>query len=434
MRPAERVTRKGLGSVTWQVLPDCYVVSAAERGIQQVRRNGEGLRITVHAAKTAFCLLFALLCAGAGAMDDPLSTDHAAEKSVTFYHTYGYLKDRDWVIPMRLWVHEKPSPAQRGLAKVARTVLGKRAGIADLSQKQAELFLQRSGDFFADNESGEAVRFSFDHDPEQQEFFLQNSDGETTTDLNGLLEGVIKLDRKTAERLIKAQRSHQGWLRFRAVSNDHRGIGFVRLISPAGHSVISDIDDTIKVTEITAGEPTVLMNTFFRDFAAVSCMAEMYRGVGGDVAFHYVSGGPWQMYRPLDDFLFSDPIVFPLGSFHMKSLRTNVFEKGTYEDVWSIIASGSQQATLEQKLSQIGTIMNHFPGRSFVLIGDSGEKDPEVFKQIREDFPGQVREIMIRVVTNGQATGPGRLDNMMLIPSNGNAADSCADFAKAAAQ
>ena len=397
--------------------------AADERGIQQVRGNGEDHRRVFYGAKTAVCLLFALLCAGVD----------AAEEQVTFYRTYGYLQDRDWVIPMRLWVHEAPSPAQRGLAKVARTILAKRAGIADLSEKQEKIFLQHADDFFADSESRESVRFSFDHDTEQQAFFLQNSDGETTTDLNGLLEGALRLDRETASRLLEAQGSSQGWLRFRAVSKDHEGIGFVRLIPPEGLSVISDIDDTIKLTEIPAGEPTVLMNTFFSDFVAVPCMAEMYRGFGDEVAFHYVSGGPWQMYRPLDDFLFADAIGFPPGSFHMKSLRTNVFEKGTYEDVWSIIANGSQQATFDQKLSQIGAIMNHFPGRSFILIGDSGEKDPEVFGQIREDFPEQVREIVIRAVTDEAAAGSARFDNMILIPSNENKAEACGEFANAVA-
>ncbi len=368
-------------------------------------------------------------------MDGQASSEHFAEKRVTFYHTYGYLQDQDWVIPLRAWVHEEPAPARRGLAKVARKLLAQRAGIADLSDAEKALFEQRSDDFFADSESQESVKFRFDDDPENQEFSLESADGKTATDLNGLLEGTFKLDQPTAGRLLEAQRSTQGWLRFRAVSDDgRRGIGFVRLVPPEGLSVISDIDDTIKVTGIPAGERTVLMNTFFRDFVPVPCMAGMYRDFGDDAAFHYVSGGPWQMYRPIDDFLFADPAAFPLGSFHMKSLRTNVFEKGSYEDVWNIIANGSQQVTFEQKLVQISTIMNHFPGRSFVLIGDSGEKDPEIFSQIRESFPGQVREIRIRVVTDEQATGPGRLENMLLIPSNGNAAGSCADFAKAAAQ
>ena len=399
-----------------------------------MRMNRENRRRAVSIARKFVCLLFALLCAGAGAMDGQATPEHAAEKWVTFYHSYGYLHDQDWVIPMRLWVHEEPAPTQRGLAKAARRVVAKRAGLVDLSDAQKELFEQRSDDFFADNESGETVRFRFDDDPKREEFSLQGVDGRTTTDRNGLLEGALRLDQQTARRLLEAQRSTQGWLRFRAISDDHRGIGFVRLISPDGLSVISDIDDTIKVTGIPAGEREVLMNTFFREFVAAPCMAEMYREFGDDVSFHYVSGGPWQMYRPLDEFLFSDLTAFPLGSFHMKNLRANPFEKDSYQDIWNIIANGSQQATFDQKLSQISVIMNHFPGRSFILIGDSGEKDPEVFKQIRDDFPGQVREIRIRVVTDGEVAGSGRLDNMMRIPSNENAAGSCGEFTSLTAQ
>jgi len=278
------------------------------------------------------------------------------------------------------------------------------------------------------------VDVRFDDDPKDRQFSLESADGKHATDLNGLLEGVFRLDRATAGRLLEAQGSAQGWLRFRAVSEGHRGTGLVRLVPPEGLSVISDIDDTIKVTGITSGERTVLTNTFFRDFVAVPCMAEAYRGLGDDVAFHYVSGGPWQMYGPIADFLFDDSTGFPLGSFHMKSVRTHVFEKGSYEDVWTIITKGAKQATLEQKLTQISTLMERFPGRSFILIGDSGEKDPEVFRQIRDDFPKQVREIIIRVVAQEPVDGSGRLEGMRRILPSENSTGSCGNFASAIAQ
>jgi len=51
-------------------------------------------------------------------------------------------------------------------------------------------------------------------------------------------------------------------------------------------SVISDIDDTIKITEIPAGPKVVVWNTFFRDFAAASGMATMYQQELGAAAFH----------------------------------------------------------------------------------------------------------------------------------------------------
>jgi len=378
-------------------------------------------------------LLLSVCCYGASSADVDRPGEGSAEKRVTFYPTYGYRQNDEWVIPLRIWVHEAPGVMQRGLARAARAYIAGQAGIDQLSESDKALFERHSDDFFADSESGESVEFRFDDDPERRVYSLEHGDKGATTNLNGLLEGVVRLDEETAASLLTAQHSAQGWLRFHAVSDDHRGEGSARLIPPTGHSVISDIDDTIKITEIPAGKHVVLMNTFFREFAAVSCMAELYRSLGADVAFHYVSGSPWQMYQPLADFLFTDPAGFPEGSFHMKNVRMNMFEKETYEDIWAIVASGSQEATFDQKVSQIRTIMNRFPGRTFTLIGDSGEKDPEVFRLIRAEYPAQVREIRIRVVSEEDTTNPGRLENMTWIPADLSKGGSCQEFVEAAA-
>jgi len=383
---------------------------------------------SVSSLRVLLFLLLAAFCIQASATDAPASNEAAVEERVTFYPTYGYKLNGDWVIPMRIWVHEAPNLARRGLAKVARAYIATRAGLGELTESEKELFRRHSDGFFADSESGESVMFRFDKDPQRQVFFLGDGEQPSTTDFNGLVEGTLRLDETTAKRLVHAQGSTQGWLRFQAVSQGHSGVGLVRLIQPTGHSVISDIDDTIKITGISAGRGVVLRNTFFRDFAAVPCMAGLYRSFGDDVAFHYVSGGPWQMYQPLADFLFAASVGFPLGSFHMKNLRTNPFEQETYEDIWTLIANGSRQATFEQKLAQIRTIMNHFPGRTFTLIGDSSERDPEVFKQVREEFPGQVREVKIRVISNGDASSSDRLEGMTRIPAIMDADESCGGF------
>ena len=44
-------------------------------------------------------------------------------------------------------------------------------------------------------------------------------------------------------------------------------------------------------------------------------------------------------------------------------------------------------------------IMDEFPGRRFLLVGDSGERDPEVYTSIARRHPGQVRGVIIRRVT-----------------------------------
>lgn len=382
----------------------------------------------VHPISKEIILLVLLLLGFSSATSATESSSHganSAEELVIFYPTYGYRQDGRWIIPIRLWVHEEPDLVRRQLATAARHYLADKAGIDDLSGPEKRLFAERTKGFIADSESRERVVFVFDQDPEQHEYRITNGDGESKTDRNGGLEGSISLSERSAERLLEAQHSNRGWLRFHTVSDNHHGIGHVRLIPPTGLSVISDIDDTIKITGIPEGESVVLRNTFFRDFSAAPCMAQMYRDFGSDTAFHYVSGGPWQMYQPLADFLFSEQTGIPRGSVHMKNVRTNPFEKESYQDIWRLVANGSQQATYDQKVSQITMLLTRFPQREFILIGDSGEKDPEVFREIREKFPSRVRGIIIRMVTGDAAEDPARYAEMTLIPQNIPASHSC---------
>ncbi|NUO79935.1 App1 family protein [candidate division KSB1 bacterium] len=317
------------------------------------------------------------------------------EEQVTFYPTYGYKENAHWKIPMRVWVHEPRGIAESLITKVV-------AGVGDLDEKGRNNFRARIADLVADDESGETVKLMFDADGEREEFRVQKENGEfPNSDSNGLIEGFIILSEAKAGHLIRAQNSEQGWLTFRAVSTEHTGMGRVRLLAPHGLSVISDIDDTIKVTGILKGVKTIVRNTFFEDFVAVPEMAKRYRQFDA-AAFHYVSGGPWQLYRPLAEFLIHGAGGFPEGSFHMKSLRKNIFSMDTWEDLQEL-AGGD--ATFEQKMEQISTIMMRFPERKFVLIGDSGEKDPEIYREIQMRFPQQVREICIRDLNRERLQG-----------------------------
>jgi phosphatidate phosphatase APP1 len=92
----------------------------------------------------------------------------------------------------------------------------------------------------------------------------------------------------------------------------------------------------------------------------------------------------------------------------MKALRLNLVERGSIGNLITF-ATGGDLATLDQKIRQITDLMLHLPRRKFILIGDSGERDPEVYRAIRELFADQVREIQIRDVL-GQ-----RLEGMQVI-------------------
>ena len=58
------------------------------------------------------------------------------------------------------------------------------------------------------------------------------------------------------------------------------------------------------------------------------------------------------------------------------------------------------------KLAAIEPLLRQFPNRQFVLVGDSGEKDPEAYGALARKYPGQVRHIFIRDLTgeNAEAT------------------------------
>jgi hypothetical protein len=322
------------------------------------------------------------------------------EEQVTFYPTYGYQEGAQWKIPMRVWVHEPRALVENVITRVAKS-------LGDLDAKEVANFKTRIAAFVADNESGEKVVFKFDHDPDNEAYRVQAVDGGfPDSEWNGLIEGFITLSETKAQTLLLSQGSSNNRLTYRVVSKEHHGSGHIQLIAPQGRSVISDIDDTIKITEILAGTKVVIRNTFFRDFAAVPGMAQMYRDFG-DAAFHYVSGSPYQLYRPLAAFLFKAETGFPEGTFHLKTVRTNLLSATSWEDLQDLVG---ENATFNQKIAQISEIMTRFPGRKFILIGDSGEKDPEVYREIQKNFPAQVEEIRIRDLNIA------RLQGMRIIP------------------
>merc|ERR1712187_548032 len=79
------------------------------------------------------------------------------------------------------------------------------------------------------------------------------------------------------------------------------------LNGPEGLLVISDIDDTVKVTEAYLGSTAIMRKTFFEEFQAVPGMAQLYttwaRDLGADFAF--VSLSPRELQEPLREFFIS---------------------------------------------------------------------------------------------------------------------------------
>lgn len=75
------------------------------------------------------------------------------------------------------------------------------------------------------------------------------------------------------------------------------------------------------------------------------------------------------------------------------------------------------------KRDAIKQIMNDFPKRQFVLIGDSGEIDLEIYARIASEFPGRVLKIFIRDVSKKPAAAVKRrntLSSLFASPKRSN--------------
>ena len=167
--------------------------------------------------------------------------------------------------------------------------------------------------------------------------------------------------------------------------DERRISGRVHLLRPRGQSVISDVDDTVKVTNV-GNRIELLKNTFLREFSAVDGMSALFRGWGKAGAdFHFVSASPWQLINPLSCLM--EKADFPFGTFHLRVFRWR-------DQVFKRVVSGKWIG----KAKVIRQFIERFPQRSYVLIGDSVERDPELYAHLAEKFDQQIKAIYIRQV------------------------------------
>ena len=169
--------------------------------------------------------------------------------------------------------------------------------------------------------------------------------------------------------------------------------GRVHLLPAKGLSVICDIDDTIKHSNVPDTRD-LLRNTFLRPYRGVDAVAGLCRTLAGaGAAVHYVSASPWQLYGPLSEFMATQRL--PMGSFHLKSFRVKD------RSAFALLAPPQRF-----KLGVIEPMLRDWPGRRFVLVGDSTELDPEIYGELARRFPRQVVSVLIRNVAGEERDVP----------------------------
>lgn len=271
-------------------------------------------------------------------------------------------------VSIEAWVHEKES--RPGATRLFARYLG--LDPTRMTATEHMLFEQRTQLFRVDSESGKNLQLRF-------------ADG-TLRALPRTMSGG-----RTSTRLrVPARPGDDRWLHFtvaNAPSDASRFEGAALVVPAHGVSVISDIDDTIKLSQVR-DRHTLLLNTFTRAFEAVPGMAERYRelGAGNDaMRFHYVSSSPLQLYPPIADFL--RDAGFPAGSVHLR-------------ETTSVRAIVTGDGSRRHKHAAIERLLTDFPQRRFVLVGDSGEADPEIYAEVARRHPQQVIAIAIRNVSD----------------------------------
>lgn len=148
--------------------------------------------------------------------------------------------------------------------------------------------------------------------------------------------------------------------------------------------VVSDIDDTVLQTHVTQKLKmiwvTVVGNAYTRmPFEGTS---ELYRALAAGASGHannpvfYVSKSPWNLYDFLVDFM--DYHQLPRGPLLLRDI-------------------GLREAPpVDHKSAAVRQLLETYAELPFVLLGDSGERDPEIYLETAARYPGRIRAIYIR--------------------------------------
>ena len=155
------------------------------------------------------------------------------------------------------------------------------------------------------------------------------------------------------------------------------------LVPPDGLTIVSDIDDILRITEIWDPEQ-IIDNTFARPYVSWMNMPDIYRNWSESLNisnqathFHYLTTLPEQVTRNYEQFIYA---TYPGGSFDTRPLN--------FSDV---------TATLSIRKYLLNKIFETYPLRKFILVADTSNSDVmRDYPAMVSEFPGQVQCIFLR--------------------------------------
>lgn len=156
-----------------------------------------------------------------------------------------------------------------------------------------------------------------------------------------------------------------------------------------GLAVISDIDDTLLdtgvVDKLKMAEKAVTRSTW--ELQAFAGAADTLQALSRGRPIFYVSGSPWGFYDRIRGYF--QRSGFPAGTFLLKRFSSDPLV--------------DQMAF---KWAHIARVVAALPQKRWLLFGDSGEKDPEIYARLRTQHPERIEAIYIHMVTPEDPQSP----------------------------
>lgn len=210
-------------------------------------------------------------------------------------------------------------------------------------------------------------------------------------------DGFFRVDMRLSESLPDDRVWHFVNLSLDADRADASATAKVAIYVPppsAKFVVVSDIDDTVVFTGV-ANKMMMMWRLFVsgaKSRVAFPGVAALYAGLHTGASGRdrnpmlYVSRGPWSIYEVLDTFfnhhrIPNGPVLF---------LRH-----------WGLtLQSPLPRRAVNHKYDLIRTMLSIYEDRSFILIGDSGQHDPEIYSRLVQENPGRIQVVYIRNVSH----------------------------------
>ena len=325
-----------------------------------------------------------------------LSIVHDRAARLTYQRPYGNWTDQGWNLRFHGNVYKQPNTSESKLNDLANIFLID-TSVDKLEPDQAAQARNLTAEIFVLQQDNKNVIFNLEPAPSAGASGEEGGGGAVTpaggdqqikfpynTTVEGDFDSFVQIKN---ERLQDGNSTSDVQRLNIYTEGTDTGNATAYLVPTSGLTIISDIDDILRITKIYQPKEG-LLNSFARPFVQWKNMPDIYanwsRSIPG-VHFHYLTTTPEQITRNYMDFIYK---TYPGGSFDTRPLN--------FSDV---------DATLKIRKYLLQKIFQTYPKRKFVLVADTSNSDVMTdYPEMATEFPGQVQCILLR---NTSATDDG---------------------------